>query len=328
MTLVNDHKRALLYIMRELMLNTDEEHALNAAQLSAALKSYGCEADRRTIYANIEVLTDYGLDIIKKEGNRGGYYLGSRDFELPELKLLVDAVQSSRFITARKTKVLIDKLEKLASVYQAGELNREVFIRDNLKAVNEKIFYSVDSIYSAMNSNKKVSFQYAEWTPEKKLAPKKAGELYKVSPWALTWADENYYLIAFDDRDRKIKHYRVDKMLKMKVTEEDREGRDEFGEHDPAAFARKTFGMYGGRDRDVTIKFRNSLAGVMIDRFGSGIMVIPDGEEYSRTTITISVSPQFYGWITGIGKGIEIASPADVRDEYREYLKGILGNYE
>ncbi|MBQ9827076.1 MAG: WYL domain-containing transcriptional regulator [Lachnospiraceae bacterium] len=324
---INEHKKILLYIMRELIQNTDEEHALNAAQLAERLKGYGCDADRRTIYADIQVLTDLGMDIIQNTGNRGGYYLASRDFELPELKLLVDAVQSSKFITAKKSRVLIDKLEKLASSHQARELNREVYLLDRAKAGNESIFYSVDGIHTAINSDRKIAFKYADWTPEKVLRPRYNGEFYRVSPWALTWADENYYLIAFDDREKKIKYYRVDKMLEMSQLEEAREGKEEFGEYDPSSFARKTFGMFGGSDQEVTLRFENSLTGVMIDRFGTDIIIVPDGKDHSRTTVPVTVSRQFYGWVTGIGGDLEIASPDDVKEKYKEYIENILKKY-
>jgi len=197
---INGHKLALLYTMKYLIEETDEEHAVNASDIAAYLKSLDLTADRRTIYANVAILQDFGLDIIQRDsGGVGGYYVGSRDFELPELKLLVDAVQSSKFITVKKSEELIAKLSRLTSVTNAKALNREVFIRNRIKTVNESIFYNVDSIYEAMHSNKQIAFRYGEITPQKKLVAKKGGARYQVSPWALTWDDENYYLIAYDD---------------------------------------------------------------------------------------------------------------------------------
>ena len=241
----NNHKLALLYMMRELMLRTDEEHVLNATDLIRALENYNCEADRRTIYSNIEILQDFGVDVIKKE-NGSGYYIGSRDFELPELKLLVDAVQSSKFITEKKSRELIGKLMQLTNEQKARQLNRSVFIRNRMKTGNEKVYYNVDALHEAMNRNCQIEFRYGEWNTEKQLVMKKGGKEYLVSPWALTWDDENYYLIAFDEAAGIIKHYRVDKMLEIGLTDRERVGQEAFQDFDLAEFSKKTFGMFGG----------------------------------------------------------------------------------
>ena len=322
----NNHKLALLYMMRELMLRTDEEHVLNATDLIRALENYNCEADRRTIYSNIEILQDFGVDVIKKE-NGLGYYIGSRDFELPELKLLVDAVQSSKFITEKKSRELIGKLMQLTNEQKARQLNRSVFIRNRMKTGNEKVYYNVDALHEAMNQGYQIRFRYGEWNTEKQLVMKKGGKEYLVSPWALTWDDENYYLIAFDEAAGIIKHYRVDKMMKIDLTERERVGQEAFQDFDLAAFSKKTFGMFGGPDADVVLRCRNELAGVIIDRFGTEISIVPEDGGYFHVHVTVAVSPQFYGWVTGIGAGIEISSPREVRSGYREYLQGILSKY-
>ena len=322
----NNHKMALLYMMRELLLKTDEEHALNATDLIRALDSYDCEADRRTIYSNVEILQDFGIDVIKKE-NGQGYYIGSRDFELPELKLLVDSVQSSKFITEKKSRELIGKLMRLTNEQKARQLNRAVFIRNRMKTGNESVYYNVDALHEAMNLNRQIEFKYGEWNTGKKLVEKKGGRKYLVSPWALTWDDENYYLIAFDEAAGIIKHYRVDKMMKIDLTERERVGQEAFQDFDLAAFSKKTFGMFGGPDADVVLRCRNELAGVIIDRFGTEISIVPEDGGYFHVHVTVAVSPQFYGWVTGIGAGIEISSPREVRSGYREYLQGILSKY-
>ena len=323
-----DRKQALLVMMRELLEKADEEHSLNATELGKILEKEGCPVDRRTIYANIEALETFGLDILKKDGNTGGYYIASREFELPELKLLVDAVQSSRFITEKKSGELIRKLGHLTNIYKAKELNRSVFIRDRMKTENERIYYNVDALHDAMNRDRQISFQYAEWTPKKRLAAKKGGARYQVSPWSLTWDDENYYLIGFDEGAEIIKHFRVDKIMKLAVSEERRNGQKHFRNFDLARYAKKTFGMYGGKDARVTLRCDDHLAGVVIDRFGNGVMMIPDGTEHFHVTVEIAVSRQFFGWVTSIGSGMEILSPASVREEYRSYLSEILGHYD
>ena len=236
MAKVNNHKMALLYMMRELLLKTDEEHVLNATDLIRALENMDLEADRRTIYSNVEILQDFGIDVIKKE-NGQGYYIGSRDFELPELKLLVDSVQSSKFITEKKSRELIGKLMRLTNEQKARQLNRAVFIRNRMKTGNESVYYNVDALHEAMNLNRQIEFKYGEWNTGKKLVEKKGGRKYLVSPWALTWDDENYYLIAFDEAAGIIKHYRVDKMMKIDLTERERVGQEAFQDFDLAAFS-------------------------------------------------------------------------------------------
>ena len=322
----NNHKMALLYMMQELLRGTDEDHALNASELIKALEKYDCEADRRTIYSNVEILQDFGIDVIKKE-NGQGYYIGSRDFELPELKLLVDSVQSSKFITEKKSRELIGKLMQLTNDQKAKQLNRSVFIRNRMKTGNENVYYNVDAMHEAMNMNRQIEFKYGEWNTGKKLVEKKGGKKYVVSPWALTWDDENYYLIAFDEAAGIIKHYRVDKMLRIGLTDRERTGQEAFQDFDLAAFSKKTFGMFGGPDADVVLRCSNNLVGVIIDRFGTETMIVPEGADHFHVHVTVAVSPQFYGWITGVGAGIEIISPAEVREGYKRYLQEILAEY-
>ena len=313
-------------MMRELLLKTDEEHVLNATDLIRTLENMDLEADRRTIYSNVEILQDFGIDVIKKE-NGQGYYIGSRDFELPELKLLVDSVQSSKFITEKKSRELIGKLMRLTNEQKAKQLNRAVFIRNRMKTDNESVYYNVDALHEAMNRNRQIEFKYGEWNTGRKLVEKKGGMKYLVSPWSLTWDDENYYLIAFDEAAGIIKHYRVDKMMKIELTEKERVGQEAFQDFDLAAFSKKTFGMFGGPDADVVLRCRNELVGVIIDRFGTETMIVPEDDGYFHVHVTVAVSPQFYGWVTGIGAGIEISSPEEVRSGYRNYLQGILSKY-
>ena len=328
MPISNNHKLALLYMMKELIENTDENHTMNASDLIRALKKYDCEADRRTIYSNAAILEDFGLDINKNKDKNAGYYIGSRDFELPELKLLVDAVQSSKFITEKKSDQLIKKLMKLTSEQKAQELRRSVFIRNRIKTQNEKTFYLLDAIHMAINENRQIEFLYGEYNTSKRIVTRKDGASYKASPWALTWDDENYYLIAYDEIDEKIKHFRVDKILKIDVLDEMRNGKGDFKDFDLAAFAKKTFGMYGGREERVTLRCKNYLAGVVVDRFGKEVMMIPDGETHFKANMTVAISPPFFGWVTGIGADMEIVSPKTVRDEYKKYLKDILKDYK
>ena len=321
-------KLRTLYLMDIMLQRTDDQHMLNASQLCKILEQeYSIPTDRRTIYTEMEILSAYGLDVQQKKGKNPGYYIGARDFELPELKLMVDAVQSSKFITEQKSKQLIRKLEKLCCRSDAEILAKQVFVVNRPKTENETIYYNVDDIHTAIFENKEITFQYAEWTVQKKLRLKKKGAMYVVSPWALTWDDENYYLVAYDDKAGIIKHYRVDKMLHMSVLDTERKGKECFDHFDLAAFAKKTFGMYGGVDTEVTLTCANYLAGVIIDRFGHDTWMVPIDQEYFRVRVLAAVSPQFFGWLTGIGAGMQIEGPENVREQYREYLQEIIEKY-
>ena len=323
-----NQKKKILCILQILRERTDENHLMSAADISKALEEYGISAERKSIYSDVEALIDFGIDIVQKKGSTPGYYIASREFEIAELKLLVDASQASKFITKKKTEELIKKLEGLTSKYEAHQLQRDVYIYNRTKAQNETIFYNVDYIHDAIFSNVQVRFQYSEWTVKKELMLKKNGAFYVVSPWALTWADENYYLIAYDEKADMIKHYRVDKMQKMELLETPRLGRERFQEFDLAAFAKKTFGMYGGEDASVTLVGKNGLAGVVIDRFGQDVWMVPADEDHFRAHVTVALSPQFFGWLAGLGPDIQIAGPESVRSEYREYLNRLLQNYQ
>lgn len=325
---ISANKLKILYTMKALLEKSDERHVLSAEDLNKILKEYGYSADRKTIYSDMETLEAFGLDIVQvKGGPKPGYYIGSRDFELAELKLLVDAVQASKFITTKKSRELIEKIEKLASENDAKQLQRNVFIYNRPKTGNERIYYNVDEIHTAILQNRQIRFQYTEWTTDKRLVPKKGGQYYAVSPWALTWDDENYYLIAYERDSDKIKHYRVDKMKNTDVAEEERLGKEQFQDFDLAAFAKKTFGMYGGRDETVSLVCDKRLAGVILDRFSADSILVPEDEGHFRVSVLVSVSPQFFGWITGLGSGVRIAEPENVQAEYRAFLEEILCKY-
>lgn len=324
---VSSVKLRTLYIMRLLLQKTDKGHTMSAADIGKALSGYGMSADRKTVYSDIETLKQFGMNILKAKGTNGGYYIGSREFGLPELKLLVDAVQASKFISRKKSEELIKKLEGLASEYEARQLQRDVYIYNRPKSGNETIYYSVDQIHAAILGNKQIRYKYAEWTVQKKLKPRKGGAFYTVSPWALTWDDAKYYLIAYDEAADCIKHYRVDKMQQTFVTEEERIGKERFQNFDLAEFAKKTFSMYGGSDEEVTLVCENDIIGVILDRFGQDVIIVPVDEGHFRVRVLAVVSPQFFGWVTGIGEKMRIAAPEHVKEEYREYLLRIMKGY-
>ncbi len=315
----------LLNIMKEL---TDENHGLTIMQILEELQKYGIRAERKSIYGDFEALRDFGLTIEKRTGKNVTYHLAERDFELPELKLLVDAVQSSKFITHKKSSTLIKKIEGLASKYEAQQLQRQVFVANRIKTMNESIYYVIDEIHRAISDDKKISFKYFEWNMKKERQYKRNGKIYMVSPWALTWDDENYYMIAFDDESSIIKHYRVDKMHGLKITDKPRMGAELFENFDIALYSKKTFGMYGGRDEQVTLRCKDKMAGVIIDRFGQDIIMYEVDKEQFEVSARVSVSPLFLTWIMNFGGDIKILSPQSVIDDYVKLAKAALNVYE
>ena len=320
-----NQKLKMLYLIDILEKCTDEEHKMTTNNIIKELEKFDIKAERKSIYNDIEQLNNYGYDIIlSKSKENGGYYLASREFELPELKLLVDSVQSSRFITHKKSRELIEKLEKMCSKFEANQLKRQVYVVNRIKTDNESIYYNVNDIYNAIQNNRKISFQYLEWNENRIKVARKNGQRYKISPWALTWNEDNYYLIAYDEEKEMIKHYRVDKIKDIQLEKENRAGNNAFENFDIASYCNKTYSMYGGEEVYVTIKFANYLSGVVIDRFGSEIAYRKEDETHFSIRICVALSNQFFGWLTGIGKDANILSPIYVKELYKQYLKDIL----
>lgn len=318
-------KLKMLYLLKILTEQTDEQHPMPMSALIEKLKEEGIRAERKSIYNDMDCLMDFGADIgfnTAREG--GGYFLASRDFELPECKLLVDAVSASRFITKSKSELLIKKIEKLVSRYEAVQLQRQVYTQGRIKNENESIYYHVDAIHTAIYENRQISFPYLEWNLQKKLVARKGGKSYQISPWSLMWNDENYYLIGYDKEADMIKHFRVDKIGPITLTEEKREGEEVFKKCDLSAYSSKTFGMYGGKEEIVTLQFPKFLVGVVLDRFGKDISLQRVSEEEFAVHVKVALSRQFFGWLAGIGKEARVTSPLYVRESYRDYLQEIL----
>jgi len=320
-----NQKCKLFYIVKILKEYTDDRHAISTSELIERLAGYDISAERKSIYSDIEALRDLGYDIISgREKNMRGYYLASREFELAELKFLVDATQSSKFITKNKSHALIKKLQQFASRYEAGQLQRQVYVSDRVKMSNENIFIHVDRIHRAIQNNQQITFTYFDWTPAKEKSFRKEGKPYIVSPWMLAFEEENYYLLAFDENAEMMKYYRVDRMMNIGESSEKRVGRELMEHFNLATFSKKTFGMFAGREEITTLLFENRLASVAMDRFGSDVdMRIRDGEHFS-VRVPVCVSGQFFGWLAGLSGGVQILSPAEVKKEYEEYLEDIL----
>lgn len=316
---------ALADIFKE---NADDENGITMNQIINELETRGISAERKSIYSDIQLLNDYGYEI---QGNKVQgkfyYYLLDRDFELPELKLLVDAVQASKFITEKKSNELIKKIEKLAGKHQAKELQRQVYVANRIKTDYESVYYNIDKLNDAINQNKQIEFDYYEWTIKKQMEIRHNGHKSNISPWALMWDDENYYMVAFDGDTGMIKHYRVDKMRKIEMTEESRAGKSEFNKFDMAVYAKKVFNMFTGNEQNVKIEFDNKFIGVVLDRFGKDVMIIPKSENTFTINVTVNVSNMFFGWIIGLGKGVKILSPESVVEQLKEEIKRLSELY-
>lgn len=317
-----NQKRKLLVLMEILQCETDEQHPLTLEQLRELLASRGISSERKSLYDDLEQLRLHGVDVVTVRDRQVRYYCGQRVFDLPELRLLVDAVQSSKFITHRKSNQMIEKLESLTSRHQAGQLQRQVLVAGRIKHMNESIYYTVDSLQAAITEDKQVTFRYFDWGRDKQRHLRHDGAAYQVSPWTLLWDDENYYLIAYDGATHSMRYYRVDRMLQVSTVDTRREGEADFRAMDMASFSRKTFGMFGGEERSVVLECADWVSGIILDRFGQDTVLIPHGEGF-RVRVSVVVSPQFFAWLTGLAGDVRLAEPASLVTEYREYLKNI-----
>ena len=318
----NNQKLKLLYLIKIFTEDTDDQHALTLPQIVEKLDAYGISAERKTLYQDFELLRDFGFDIVGVQTQRNYFYhIGNRKFELPELKLLVYSVQSAKFMTDKKSMSLIRKLEAMASKYEAQKLHRQVVISGRVKTMNESIYFNVDKIHEAIGSDSQIRFKYFQWNVKKEMELRKGGAWYQVSPWALMWDDENYYLVAYDGEEIKIKHYRVDKMLKISLLDTKREGKEEFQEFDMARYNKSLFGMYGGEEVKITLEAENEFAGVLIDRFGKEIIIRQVDADHFRTVVNVAVSNQFLGWIMALGNGVKIVAPESVVERMRQEIK-------
>ena len=319
-----NQKTKLLCLYRMLLRQTDEEHPLTVLQIIEELARQDIKAERKSIYDDLEALRLFGMDIQSRKGKTSGWFVGDREFELPEVKLLMDAVQSSRFITQKKSDALIRKLEGLASVHQAGQLQRQVYVSGRIKVMNESIYYNVDKLHAAIAGQKAITFKYFDYDIQRKKVFRQDGKRYMVSPYGLIWNSENYYLVAFDHTHRELRHYRVDKMTEIVVTNLDREGREQYPNFQLAEYGQKHFGMYSGQEMKVTLRGRRDKASLVWDRFGQDVILVPDGEEHFTVTLPVVISPQFFGWLLGLNGSITLAGPKEAVSAYRRRLAATL----
>lgn len=322
-------KLKLYYLSQIMTEKTDDEHMITMEEIRQALKAYDVTADRKSLYDDLETLRILGIDVVGEKVGRNYYYhVGGKKFEIAELKLLVDAIQSSKFITEKKSNELIKKLTSMASKYEAAQLKRQVVVQGRVKTMNESIYYFVDDVHRAIAENKQIRFEYMKWNPEKKMEPRRETP-YTASPWALTWDDENYYLIAYDEEANGIRHFRVDKMKSIEVLDKKREGREQFRQFNLAQYAKMSFGMFGGEKTKVKIAFTGEYAGVMLDRFGRDITIRPaDKSGWYETSVDVALSDQFFGWIFALGRNVRITGPDGVVKKYKDEIKAMNEYYK
>lgn len=303
----------ILWLMKILCDETDEQHPIPMVEIIARLAERGIECERKSVYSDIELLQQFGLDIVYQREQPSGYYVASRDFELPELKLLVDAVQASRFITHKKSLQLIEKLQGLTGKYEAELLRRQLHVSGAPKAGNESIYYTVDAIYSAIAENKQITFRYLDYAHGGQKHFRRDGARYTVSPYALLWDNEYYYMVGYYEQYGRLSNFRVDKMDSVRISEVPRVvGGEQF---DAAEYAKRQFSMFSGEVTDVKLRVQRKFIGAVIDRFGDNIMIMPVDEDSVNINIKVEVSPIFIAWLFRFGGGIEVLSPRSVRDE-------------
>lgn len=317
-----NNRLKILYLYKIFLDKTDEQHYLTMSDIVNQLKLYGISAGRKALYEDIEALKAYGLDIITIKGRVSAYYVASRDFELPELKLLADAVSSSRFLTERKSSELLKKIENLSSVHEAKQIQRQVYVTNRVKAMNERIYLNVDVIHRAIAENKKIRFRYFDYNIQKKKTYRAGSRI--CSPYALAWDDERYYLIAYYDNRQTISNFRIDRMESVEIVDEKAVPKPE--NFIVADYMNSSFSMFSGTTQDVKLRFDNQLINAVIDRFGKEITIFPDGD--SHFTVRVKVKAEhpepFFGWLFQFGTMAEIIEPCELRDRYIEILNKVL----
>lgn len=321
-----NQKQKLFRLLQILMNETDEERGLSMSEIIERLDKFGVSAERKSIYEDFLTLEELGFPVSHISSRPPKYFLEERIFELAELKMLVDAIQSSKFITAKKSRDIIKKLEGFAGA-ASNELVRQVYFEDRVKTNNTGALYAVDAIHSAINSDTRLSFKYFEYDGNKNKVFRRGGEHYEVSPYALLWSEENYYLVAYEEKAGIMKNFRVDKMQDVIKLTDKRTRCEVTDKFNPADYSRKIFGMYGGREELVTLEFREHLAGVVMDRFGTEVTFLKTDFGF-KISLRVMISPTFYAWMLGFGEEARILSPIPVQRELRERLKKTLEFYE
>jgi predicted DNA-binding transcriptional regulator YafY len=322
----DNQKLKIFYILDYLQRNSHQNHPVRASELIEMLKNkYNIDCERKTVYSDISALQQYGIDIESVPGKNGGYYIASRNFELPELKLLIDAVQSSRYLTEKKSRELIEKLCNQCNEHDSKLLRRNVLVSGRVKSMNETIYYNVDAIQDAIAQNRQITFRYFDWDFGGKRRYR--DKTYQASPYGLCQDNENCYLLAWSER-YGVTHYRVDRMDRITVTEENRIPCPALTGKALNEHAERHFQMFSGQEVDVKLLFHRSLLNVVIDRFGKDTMLIPEGEDWFNFTVRVAVSPMFLSWVIGFGSKAKILYPQSVAEECKQLCLTAMGQYD
>jgi predicted DNA-binding transcriptional regulator YafY len=321
-----NQKLKIFYILDYLKRNSHQDHPVRATELIEMLENrHSIKCERKTVYSDITALQEYGVDIQSIPGKNGGYFIASRNFELPELKLLIDAVQSSRYLTEKKSRELIEKLCSQCNEYDSKLLKRNVLVSGRVKSMNETIYYNVDAIQEAISQNRQITFRYFDWDFGGKR--KYRDKTYEASPYGLCQDNENCYLLAWSQR-YGVTHYRVDRMDRITVTDEKRIPCPELTGKALNVHAERHFQMFSGEQINVKLRFHRSLLNVVIDRFGKDTMLIPDGEEHFVFTVQVAVSPMFLSWVIGFGSKAKVLFPQSVAEDCKKLCLETLSQYD
>lgn len=325
-----NQKLKILYLRQMLLEETDDYHGLTMAQIIAKLAEHGVPAERKAIYRDLDSLRDFGMEIIKRSNVETGiteYAVGKREFEFPELMLLADAVQSSRFLTERKSVSLVNHIGKLTSRYQAELLAGRVHVEGRIKMQNESIYYNVNDIQQAIMRGRKITFRYLAYDVDKQVVMRKDGKVYHENPLRLVYRDDFYYLVTYNDDHESFLKYRVDRMRNIKVTAEHVTRNHRIATFDVDEYVAQSFSMYNGESKAVELLVDEDLAGTMIDRFGKDVQMQRADDGKAKVFVTVMVSPTFFGWLAQFGTKARIVSPGDVVQGYRDYLSEIVAQY-
>ena len=310
----------ILYLYKILTEQTDETHSLSMPEIITKLESYGISAARKALYEDIEALKLYGVDIVDSKGRKADYRVVSREFELAELKLLADAVSSSKFLTEKKSRELSNKIASLCSVHEAKQLRRQVFVSGRVKSINEKIYFNVDAVHHAISSNKRICFRYFSYDRSKRKVYRDGKRI--CTPYAMVWDDEKYYMVAYCEKRNAIINFRVDRMESVEIT--DSSGRPLPAGFDLSEYLGSTFSMFAGESVEVKLRFDNDLVGVALDRFGKDVKIVPLDDDHFTVNVRVKVQAPFFGWLFQFGTKVAIMSPENVVEEYRQLLKSSL----
>lgn len=322
-----NQKLKLLHLMKMLYDETDENHGLTTPQLIEGLAELGIDAERKSIYRDIETLRDFGLDIAKLPTRPTSYALASRAFSATELMLLTDAVQSSRFLTQRMANRLSAGVAKLGSRHQAASLSKRMHVEGRIKMQNESVFHHVDTIHEALARRRKVAFRYVKYDVNKRPVAQKGGRIYRETPVHLVYSEGCYYLITYNERHQHFLTYRVDRMQGLRITDEPAARNEAIATFDAEAYSARTFSMFGGETCGVTLRVEEEMMSAVIDRFGKDVEALACNDGTARVHVTVAPSPVFFGWLAQFGRAVRIEAPTGLAAEYAAYLKDILEDY-